>query len=255
MITHTTYTLATKLGRVLDIGLKRVVICSGDHLLGRLKEKGYTTKDGKQYKSGREGGENIDERQAGKYFFIEREPSESGTRDLGFKEFLPAMSIIKNTLTLNKERTRTQAARMGMMIDLNRDLGLGTKLHVMPVTVNYNITVLFHDSEMLDSAEINLIWALESGAFTQIPIKVEVSGRELELPCTISPSARGMEFSRNFEYSWDAAKLYRTDLSFDVYTFLLRSKDVPIIKYVNYSLYVDPDILVGETIIKLEDEE
>jgi hypothetical protein len=249
MITHTTYTLATKLSRTLDIGLKRVAVCNGDHLLGRLKEKGYTQKDGKEYKSGKEGGEDIDIKHGGKFFFKDREPSEQ-QREFGFKEYLPAMSIIKNTVTINKERTRIQAARMGMFIDANMELGIATKIHIIPVIVNYNITVLFQDSEMLDSAEMNLIWALESGAFTQLPVKLVVSGKEVELPCTISPSARGVEFSRNYEYSWEAAKLYRTDLAFDVYTFLVRSHDVPIIKYANYKTFIDEDILLGELIIE-----
>ena len=42
MLAHTTYTLAAKLSSSLSLALKKVVIASGDHLIGKVRDKTLT---------------------------------------------------------------------------------------------------------------------------------------------------------------------------------------------------------------------
>jgi hypothetical protein len=205
MITHTTATLSAKLAKGLGLDLKRVAICSGDHLLGKIKEKGF--KEHEVY------------------------PAMSVMRT--------GMSINKDNVC------RSVVARKGMKLSVDKTEGYAQMVHCLPILLPYSISIFYADSNELDKTEANFLWFMEDGKNTQLPILIEIDGQQLALPIEIKPpSARDVVLTRTKEEQWESAKCYRLDIELEVTSFSIRTSVKPIILEIDYKILEDNEILI-----------
>ena len=191
MLRHTTYTLAAKLAEELDIGLKKVVISSGEYLLGKIRDKMSDT--------------------------------DSDWR-------IPAMSIFRTNLEADYEAgTRPFRERSGQ--PFLRPDNSAVVLYTIPVKGSYSFTVLVADIDTAEKTEGNLLWFIEDEEKTQLPIRVTIQGEEVDFPAIqVSPLAGAASLTRARQEEWEGGELYRIEFELTVTTFLLKSEIKPIIR-------------------------
>lgn len=162
-------------------------------------------------------------------------------RDRGTPEYLPAMSVDRKSIGINRENViRSTAARRGFPISGNPSEGEVKYLHTLPVRVEYDIGLVAQDRDMVDRAENNLLWWLEEEG-GDIGVQVRLAGVEFELPMQITPSTTDEVFNIEREEEWEKARLYKMSFSLTATSFLLRSSLKPTILKIGYKIVNESD--------------
>lgn len=168
-------------------------------------------------------------------------------KDMGSTDKLPALIVDRKGLSINRENIiRSGASRAGFRMSDSVDEGTVKILHCLPIRLSYEVGIVSNDRDLLDKAEVNLLWFLEEMG-GDLDVTVELQGIQFTLPIQVVPTVlTDGSFDIERSEDWEESKFFKMVFSLECKSFALRASLKPAILNINYSLREDNGLVLLE---------